>query len=257
MPEDTDQPLKPDSASTDQSRYLIYSRLEIAAVLGTLAKSGTMVTAYFGAGDDFILTSIIAVRPDQDKVFVDYGADAAANQRALQAGKITFVAAHKRIKIQFAAESVRAERLGGRDVLSTAIPATLLRLQRRDFFRIDAPLTRPLLCRIPPQPGSARAPADVTIVDISCGGIAIIDSSDAAGIETGARFRGCRIQLPEIGEVSADIEVRSTFEVTLRNGAKHRRAGCEFIGMRERDRALIQRYISRLERERTVRIGAR
>lgn len=257
MPEDTDQPLEPDSAGTEQSRYLIYSRLEIAAILSTLAKSGTMVTAYFGGGDDFILTSIIAVRPDQDRVYVDYGADDTANQRALQARKITFVAAHKRIKIQFAAESVRAARLGGRDVMSTAIPATLLRLQRRDYFRITTPLTRPLLCRIPPQAGSAEAPAEVTIVDISCGGIAVIDSSDSAGIETGARFKGCRIQLPELGEVSTDIEVRSTFEVTFRNGAKHRRAGCEFVGMRERDRALIQRYISRLERERKDRSGGR
>ncbi len=255
MPDQANQ--QPDTTAADQSRYLIYSRLEIAAILNTLAKSGTMVTAYFGGGNDFILTSVVAVRPEQNKVFVDYGADDDANQRALKTRKITFVAAHERIRIQFAADGLRTARLGGRDVFSMALPAALLRLQRREYFRITTPLTRPLLCKIPAQPESAHVPAEVTIVDISCGGIAVIDASDPAGIETGARFNGCRIQLPELGEVTTDIEVRSTFEVTFRNSAKHRRAGCEFIGMHERDRALIQRYISRLERERKDRAGAR
>jgi len=77
------------------------------------------------------------------------------------------------------------------------------------------------------------------------------------GIDTGASFRGCRIVLPSSGEVNADIMVRSTFEVTFRNGVKHRRAGCEFIDMREGDRALIQRYINRLERERRTAAGVR
>jgi len=257
MPEDRNQPLIHDSAGTDQSKYLIHSRPEIAAILNTLAKSATVVTAYFDGGSDFVLTSIAGVKPDQDKVFVDYGADAAANQRALQTRDITFVATHERIRIQFSAESLRAARLGGREVLSMALPASLLRLQRREYFRISTPLTRPLLCRIPPLRARPQATAEVTIVDISCGGISVIDFTEPAGIETGARFRNCRIRLPDLGEVTTDIEVRSTFEVTFKNGAKHRRAGCEFIGMRERDRALIQRYISRLERERRDLAGAR
>lgn len=257
MPDHTDNPPGSDAASADQGRYLIYSRPEIAAILGTLARTGSMVTAYFGSGNDFILTSIAAVRPEQNKVFVDYGADADANLRALQARKINFVAAQERIRIQFAAESLRQARIDGRDVFSMALPATLLRLQRREYFRIATPLTRPLLCAIAPQAASLSAPAEVTIVDISCGGIAIIDSSVQATIDRGARFRGCRILLPELGEVTAEIVVRSTFEVTFRNGVKHRRAGCEFIDMRERDRSLIQRFISKLERERKDRAGAR
>jgi len=257
MPEHNDKPLKPDDASADQNRYLLYSRLEIAMILNTLCKAGTMVTAYFDGGNDFILTSVAAVRPEQGLVFVDYGADGDANQRALKAREITFVAAHERIKIQFVAESLRPARVGGRDVFSLAIPPTLLRLQRREYFRITTPLTKPLVCIIPPQPKRVSVPSQVAIVDISCGGIALIDPTEPAEIETGARFRGCRILLPELGEVTANIVVRSTFEVTYRNGVKHRRAGCEFIDMRERDRALIQRYISRLERERKDLAGAR
>jgi len=263
MPDHTDNPLqsdaalKSDAASVDQSKYLIHSRLEIAMILATLCKEGSMVTAYFGGGNDFILTSIAAVKREQNLVFVDYGADDAANQRALQARKITFVAAHEHIKIQFVAEALRQTRFGGRDAFSMALPATLLRLQRRDYFRIATRLTRPLMCVIAPQAATANERVEVAIVDISCGGIAVIDSSVPAGIETGVCFRGCRILLPELGEVTTDLAVRSVFEIALRSGAKHRRAGCQFVEMRERDRALIQRYINRLERERKDRAGGR
>jgi len=60
-----------------------------------------------------------------------------------------------------------------------------------------------------------------------------------------------------LGEVSTDIIVKSTFELTFRNGAKHKRAGCEFLNLRERDRTLIQRYINKLERERNERARTR
>ncbi|MGP1675535.1 MAG: flagellar brake protein [Burkholderiales bacterium] len=257
MTDYTENPLKPEAASADQSQYLIHSRLEIAAILGTLRNSASMVTAYFGADDDFILTSILALDLEQNTAYIDCDANAAASRRALQAKNITFVAVHDRIKIQFAAASLSQAQFHGRNVYSMALPATLLRLQRREYFRITTPRTRPLTCIIAPQTLPERAQAEVIIVDISCGGLAFIDSGEPANIETGARLRGCRVRLPEVGEVIADILVRSTYEVTLRNGNQQRRAGCEFVDMRERDRMLIQRYIGRLEREHKTRGGAR
>ncbi|MBE0621510.1 MAG: flagellar brake protein [Burkholderiales bacterium] len=257
MTDRTEDSLKPEPASADQSRYLIHSRLEIAAILKTLSRSGRMVTAYFGADDDFILTSILAVNADQNTAFIDCDANAASSRRALQAKNITFVAVHDRIKIQFSAASLSQTRLDGRDVFSMPIPATLLRLQRREYFRITTPLTRPLVCIIDEQASPEREQTEMVIVDISCGGVAVIDPAEPAEIEVGARLRGCRIPLPEIGQVAVDIVVKSASEVTLKNGKTQRHAGCEFLNMKERDRGLIQRYISRLERERTHRGGAR
>jgi c-di-GMP-binding flagellar brake protein YcgR len=261
MPDQTDILKRIEPGAADQSKYLIHSRLGIASILGTLHKAGSLVTAYFGSGNDFILTSIVAVKPEQNEVVMDYGADAAANQRALQARKITFVAAHERIKIQFVTASLRQVRFDGRDAFGMPLPAELLRLQRREYFRIATPLTRPLKCVIAPQGAPVRAPvrapAEVTIVDISCGGIAIIDSSEPADLEAGMCFRNCRILLPDIGTVTADMLIKSTFEVTLKNGARHKHAGCEFVDMPERNRALIQRYINKMERERKTRAGGR
>jgi c-di-GMP-binding flagellar brake protein YcgR len=255
MADDTGPIPRIEPVSADHSKYLVHSRMEIAAILNTLCKSGTLVTAQFGGGADFILTCIAAVRPEQDEVIADFGANATANERALQAGKVTFVAMHERIKIQFVAEALRRTRFDGRDAFAMRLPSALLRLQRREYFRVSTPLTRPLKCVIGAQAPQMHAPAEVTIIDISCGGIAVMDAKVSATIETGTCFRGCRILLPDIGAVTTHILVRSTYEVTLKNGTRHKRAGCEFLDMTERDRALIQRYINKIERERRDRGG--
>jgi c-di-GMP-binding flagellar brake protein YcgR len=43
--------------------------------------------------------------------------------------------------------------------------------------------------------------------------------------------------------------------VTLRNGNKSLRAGCQFIDMRPNIQSMIQRYIIKLERDRIVHTG--
>ena len=108
-----------------------------------------------------------------------------------------------------------------------------------------------------PQALPGQEEAEAVIVDISCGGVALIDAGAPPAFEVGARLHGCRIPLPEIGEIGADIVVKSIADIALKNGKTQRQAGCEFVDMRERDRNLIQRYISRLERERTTRSGTR
>ena len=253
-----DSSLQPLSAgAADEEKFKVYSRLEIAAVLGALQKAGSLVTAYFGTGNDFILTSVLRVDSEENEVVLEYGADAASNQRALRAGAVTFVAAHERIKIQFSAQSMRKSRFDNRDAFSIALPPALLRLQRREFFRIVIPLSRPLKCAIPPQGNEASAPTDATIADISCGGVALVGFRAPANVERGMAFRGCQIQLADAVTVTADLLIKSTFETVLRNGNRQLHAGCQFIDMPERVRATIQRYISAMEREHRKRGGGR
>jgi c-di-GMP-binding flagellar brake protein YcgR len=150
-----------------------------------------------------------------------------------------------------------------------SIPESLLRLQRRENYRVSTPRGDPPICII----ADARAlglPDEMDIVDISCGGVALALPPGAVEIETGVRFGRCRIALRELGkdtsfgalygsthslghaegvEVITSLLVRGTFDIRFPNGSVHRRVGCEFIGMRERERALIQRYVNKAERE--------
>ncbi len=257
MPNLPGKPLTIECEPSELSKYLIDSRVGIVSVLFTLQKAGSLVTAYFSGGNNFVITTILAVRAETDELVLDFGADTGANQRALQAKRITFVTVHDRIKIQFYTGSLSKVNFDGRDAFSTPLPSALLRLQRREFFRIATPLVQPLKCLIGPQVPPLSVPAEASIVDLSCGGIGIIDSSDPSAIETDACFLGCRIPLPEIGMVTADLRVKSIFEVNLKNGNRHKHIGCEFVAMPERERAKIQRYINNVERERKNRLGGR
>jgi c-di-GMP-binding flagellar brake protein YcgR len=249
------QPVAVDSV--DEDKYKVHSRLEISSVLGALQKAGSLVTCYFGEGSDFILTCIIRVDAEKGEVVLDYGADGATNLRALRSKGFTFVAAHERIKIQFSAETLRKTRFDNRDAFSIALPRTLLRLQRREYYRIVIPLSQPLKCAIPPQNDSPDAPEAAAVADISCGGVALVGFNGEAKIEDGMYLRGCQIQLADEGAVTADLLIRSTFEVVLKNGNKQLHAGCQFVNMPERVRANIQRYINSMERERRKRFGGR
>lgn len=242
-------------SSAEEGRYRIYARLEIAAILESLQKSGSLVTAYFGGAKDFFLTSVVAVLEPEDKVVLDCGADEATNQRALRATNISFTAAHQRIKIQFTADSLRLVRYDGRESFCMKVPSSLVRLQRREFFRIDAPFAQPLKCTIPGSSTPDRKPLEMSILDISCGGVAMADIEGTDVFQTGVVLHGCRIDLPDVGSVTTDLLVKNSFDVTLKNGAKNKRFGFEFANIPERSRTLIQRYINKVERERRNKLA--
>ena len=48
----------------------------------------------------------------------------------------------------------------------------------------------------------------------------------------------------------ATLRIQNTFEVTLKNGHKSKRSGCQFVDLQPAMQSLIQRYILKLERER-------
>ncbi|MDA8108572.1 MAG: flagellar brake protein [Betaproteobacteria bacterium] len=250
----TDTPVKFELASADESRYQIDAPLEIASILEPMQRKGTIVTVFFDQGSDFVLTSVLEVAPRRGELILELGADADANRRALASREIVFVAMLDRVKVQFVAHGLRRAAHAGRDAFALDFPETLLRLQRREYYRLVMPVTRPVKCAIASPAPTGTEAVELTILDMSCGGIAVIDHREGPGFEPGTLLHGCRIALPEIGTVAADLRVRSTFEVTLKNGQKRRRSGCEFVGLREAERALIQRYIHKIEREVNVRL---
>jgi flagellar brake protein len=71
----------------------------------------------------------------------------------------------------------------------------------------------------------------------------------------GLTYRDCKIDLPEIGMVSTGLQVRNALEMTLLNNKTNRRLGCEFIDISRGNLAMVQRYITKLERERNARVA--
>jgi c-di-GMP-binding flagellar brake protein YcgR len=238
----------------DYGKYLLRSKKEIVFILRAMRDKGDLVTVYFNRGNDFFLSALLAVEAEEDSILLDAGSDAETNRRALASDRFTCVASHDKVKIQFVLRRLERVEHEGREAFRAALPEELLRLQRREFYRLTTPIARPLRCTIPLKlADGSRTEIAATVVDISGGGLAVLVPPDGIELETDHLFEDCRIELPEVGTVQATLRVRNVFEFTLRNGTKTRRAGCQFVALPGHMMTLIQRYIIRVERERKAR----
>jgi c-di-GMP-binding flagellar brake protein YcgR len=96
---------------------------------------------------------------------------------------------------------------------------------------------------------------DVSLLDISGGGVGLMAPLDVAGLlEKGQMLEDCKIMLPNEGLLVVTLCVRNLFDVTTRGGARYVRVGCEFIGLPAARLSAVQRYIIQSERERKARL---
>ncbi|BAN36737.1 YcgR family protein [Sulfuricella denitrificans skB26] len=231
----------------DASSFTVSWKKEIVYILRAVMEKTELVTIYFNRGENFILTSIIDIDPDEERVFLDLGANEALNEKILDSGKIIFVTAQEKVKVQFVANWIEKTRLEGRDVFMTELPKSLIKLQRREYYRVTTPIVNPLKCIVLMDD---KRKVEMAVADISIGGVGVVLPPEGAVVEPGMVFNGCNLILPEIGNIVATMEIRNVFEVTLRNGLKTKRAGCQFINLSAHTQSMIQRYIIKMERER-------
>ena len=236
----------------DYSQYLLYSRSEILFILRAMIAQTAQVTVYFNQGRDFLLTAVIAAR--DDGLILDYGSSMEMNRRAEAADKLFCVASLDRVRIQFILHGVRRIEFEGRPAFVAALPEALLRLQRREYFRLTTPVAHPLKCWIPvTRADGTRDSMVVNVVDISGGGVAVVAPPEGVPFEPGMEFPNCRVELPEVGMLVATLAIKNRFEVTLRNGSHVTRSGCQFANLPGPMLTLVQRYIIKVERERKAR----
>lgn len=212
-------------------------------ILRALSRHNEMVTAYFNQGSEFFLTAIVEADAASGSLIVDCGSEAATNRRTLAADKIVFVTNLDRIKIQFSTRALSQIDHQGQPAFRTALPTSLLKLQRRKYYRLVAPMRAPPL-------DLHGVKLDATVADISVGGVGVSGLPSEVPLEKGQLLPACRIVLPEQGTAVSALEVRSMQQTTLRSGETVLRVGCRFVDIPAAHQALIQRYIIRIDRER-------
>ena len=237
--------------SDDYEQYLLHDRREIGYVLRQLAARRSMITAYLDAGSRFLMSSVLSVSDDDKRLFLDLGNDETLNQDAAKAGQLLCVTQLEKVKIQFAIHQPSLERFGKYPALASALPEVLLRLQRREYYRLTAPVSHSLICRIPAPGLNGRVEA--RIIDISGGGLAVIVPPKDLNFTADQKYVDCRLDLPEFGPVTASLRVRNIFRITNRSGTDMLRAGCQFEDLPTPMANAIQRYILRVERDRKAR----
>lgn len=236
-----------DALSEEYANYLVHSRQEITQILRSIQRQNEVVTGYFNQGQSFFLSAVLDADPESGQLILDSGPDAEINRRALASNKIIFVTNQNRIKIQFSTSSLDQIEFEGRPAFRAQLPVALLKLQRREYYRLVAPIRAPLHCIIPNLNGARM---EVEVADISVGGVAITGFPPTVALEAGLVLAECRIALPEEGTVVTAMEVRNLQESSRRSGQLVLRVGCVYVGVPAPHQAMIQRYIIRIDRER-------
>lgn len=236
-----------------EKNYLVESPEEIAFVLRTIMQQNSLVTLHFNNCSDFILTSILDIDAKRGELVMDCGRDPRLNRQLLEEENLICTTAHDEVKVKFACRRIRKTRSNRRDAFILQLPNALLRLQRRENFRVPTPLAKPLRCAIKLPSGDETATAELILLDISCGGIAVIDQHPRISLEPGEIYSDCRLDLPGVGTITFSMCVRDSFSCTLKNGLTCMRAGCEFVSIPQNTLILVQRYITKLQQERNAR----
>ena len=245
------RPVSLEISADDLERFQIHSRIEIVAVLRALIERRAQLTVHFSQGEEFMLSTLVAVNPDFEELVFDYSGDPGANARLLRSARLHFVSALEQVRIQFSTQQAESTVYEDLPAFRVRIPEALLRLQRRDYFRIAPPLVRTLLAHIA-DPRDASRSADLRVLDISAGGIAVADEPQGLRLEVGMLLEQCALELPEVGTVSFRAEVRNAVPMGARGGAQ--RWGLCYLDLPGAVAARIQRYILKLDRERHSRL---
>ncbi|MDN5882665.1 MAG: flagellar brake protein [Nitrosospira sp.] len=231
----------------DSEKYRIHSEAGILSILRSVMRNHALATCHFGRSGSIILTTIIDVDAKRREMVLDYGGDEASNQQALNADTLRVVVLLDNVKIQFVCNGIEKIRFEGRNAFRTRVPQTLLRIQRREHYRIKTLMSLPVKCTIPLHEKGASAAAEVILDDISCGGMAVIDTRFSVNFEPGAIYRNCTVALPEAGVANVDLQVRHVSAISRGHG---QRARCIYVDPPDNVISMIQRYITRLELER-------
>lgn len=225
----------------EESKYLIRSPKEIQLTLHAIAQKKSAAVLHFNNEQNFFKTVLLMA--NEKGLWLDVGPDENDNNLLLNSEDITLVTMHIGAKVQFKCHHPQVAIFASHPAFHFPLPEQIVRLQRRDYFRLPTSGDAPLKCVIPPLPTQSPQVSEITIMDISVGGIALVCREQNVALEAGAIYPDCRIDLPGIGTLIVTIQVRNLFDVTTPSGLVTKHAGCEFIQLDGKMSMLLQRYV--------------
>jgi c-di-GMP-binding flagellar brake protein YcgR len=241
---------EPDSPALE--RFAVYSRVEVLALLRQLIENGVLINVYYDQGDRFFLTALLSINPEFEEVVIDTAPDEGVQRRLLDSRRLVFVAFQQGVKVQFEAPRAELTTFEGRPGLRVRLPERVIRMQRREYFRVRPLASRPVSCRV--QDAQRNETKTWQVLDVGGGGVALACGSEQRPFSLGMELPDCVLDFPGEGTIAVGLRVRS-IELSQREGEQ--RVGCEFVRIAPQARLVLQRFINRVEAEHRKAAGSR
>jgi len=236
----------------DLNPLRVRSRREVISLLRSIGEHNQLVRMLINHGNDTIVTSILNIDETNNMVLLDCAPTAIMNQRVLNSEKLSFETVLENIRILFNSSAAESCVYEGLPAFAIPLPTSVVRLQRREFYRVPTPITTPVYCTVSIRTADQVTPIVTTLHNISGGGISIVDEKKLIDPTQGRIYENCRIDLPG-GAVTVDLQIRNLLEVTLTNGKVINRIGCAFVGPSNGTLGAVQKYITKLERDQNAK----
>lgn len=236
----------PEPDAPELEHYMLYSRGEIAAILARIGRERALVTVYTGGDSEFSITTILAVDADFEEITLDMPVNPESQRRLLAARDLVFVVFFENVKIQFRAPLAQATVFEGHAAFRARLPSQMLRLQRREYFRVRTPAQGQATCLVPTA-GDASRYESLRLLNISVGGVAVMTCPHLFELPVGEVVRNCFLDLPGVGPVNVSFRVVNVYDDEGQPDG--RRCGCQFVELSPQARTMVQRYVNRVEME--------
>ncbi len=235
----------------NEEDYTVHNNKEIVQILKKLIDDKTNLRVSFNQGNEDYITNIISVDNESGHLYFDLTVDDVFNQRLTNSATI-MVSKDSGIRIKWNSSKHTQVALVDGKALQLEIPTEIIRLQRRELFRLPTPSVKPLTCQIHvpnlinPQ---KLDPISYHLVDVSLGGVGLIVPNKVhPSIAVGKLFDDCRIEFPDVGEARLTLEVRNIIKLPSENNDEKFRIGMQYVQPTRANENMIHRYTFDLER---------
>jgi c-di-GMP-binding flagellar brake protein YcgR len=235
----------PEAEAPALERYWLYSKFEIETLIARLCDDRVPMTVYWGSDGQFAVTQIMKVDAVRNEMHCDLPSAPQQQLQLLEASELVFVAFVESIKLQFTLEAPRRSSDGGYPTFHCALPDRVLRLQRREYYRVRTPETVSASCLVP-YSGDRAQYESLRVLDVSVGGLAMLAYPRHFDPAHGAVIDRCYLDLPGVGTVTVRLRVA---HVEAAQDELSRRCGCEFLDLSPQARMMLQRYVHRIDVE--------
>lgn len=243
----------PEPEAPELERYWLYSKFEIDALISRLCDDRVPMTVYWGTDGEFAVTQIMKVDGARNEMHFDLPNQPQLQTQLLEAAELVCVSFVENIKMQFTVGAPRRSSSGGYPTFLAALPERVLRLQRREYYRVRIPETLAASCLVP-FAGDGAQYESLRVLDLSVGGLAVVAYPRHFDVSLANVIDRCYLDLPGVGTVTVGMRIA---HVETSADGQTRRCGCEFVDLSTQARMMLQRYVHRIDVAQRHRHGPR
>ncbi|SCB99022.1 flagellar brake protein YcgR [Kosakonia oryziphila] len=233
--------------SNYSEQFLKQNPLAVLGVLRDLQKYQVPVCISWGSGQ--FISKILEVNPEE--LVMDFGSQEYENNAVQRAGKVTITAETQGAKVEFTVPGLTVGDFQALPAFITPLPDSLWFIQRREYFRISAPLHPAYFCKaLLPDKSEIR----FRLFDLSLGGMgALLDGELSAALQPGMRFSQVELDMASWGQFYFDAQLIAIGERKVVDGKNSTivtpRLSFRFLNVSPGVERELQRIIFALERE--------